>query len=473
MSSKKKTLTVGIFLIGGILLFGVGLFLIGSSQQMFGGHFEVNTEFTNVDTLQSGATVRVSGMDAGSVTAIQVPKTPSGRFRMTLKIDQKFRPLVREDSVATIETAGMVGNKYVDIKKGSNHSPECPAGGTLPSQEAFEMGALMREGGDLAKSAKATIDDIHKRADSAIQNITSLAGHADEMIVSVRGDVKSITSNGARMTGNANAIVAGIRQGNGAAGKLLTDETVASNVATTISDAKQTSANAEQASRNVNAMINDVQKKDLPEVHKTLENANDMTGQLDQAVGTFLSSGNKNENTAMALRDTVQRANQTMGNLADDTEAVKHNFFLRGFFKRRGFYNLDVLTPSKYASSEFVKKPRTRVWLAAAGLFTSKPDGTQELSDEGRTILDQGMSDLVHYLPNNPIMIEAYSANGMPDQRYLSSKQRATEVRQYLESRFHLNSKLVGIMPFGDRPPPRAGKEMWDGICLVLVVSKK
>jgi len=41
-----------------------------------------------------------------------------------------------------------------------------------------------------------------------------------------------------------------------------------------------------------------------------------------------------------------------------------------------------------------------------------------------------------------------------------------------LESRFLLNSKLVGIMPFGDRPPAGAGKEMWDGICLVLITSK-
>jgi phospholipid/cholesterol/gamma-HCH transport system substrate-binding protein len=472
MSFKSKRTLVGIFLLGGALLFAVGLFLIGSRKQVFAHHFDLYTEFNKVDTLTPGAKVRVSGMDAGEVTGIDIPKTPSSRFRFTLQVDQKFHPVIREDSVATIETAGMVGNKYVDIKKGSAQSPECPTGGTLPSEEPFEMGDLMRQGSGIAKTLQASIEDLRKRADSAIDNITSAAGHVDGILVSDRGDIKKITSNGARMTGNADEIIAGIRQGHGTAGKLLTDDAVASDVTTTIAQAKQTSANIEQASQKVNTMTSDVQQNDLPDIHETLQNAQDMTDQLNQAVGTFLSSGGKDENTALALRDTVQGAQQTMTNLADDTEAVKHNFLLRGFFKRRGFYNLDQITPSKYASSEFVKKPRARVWLAAAGLFESRPDDSQKLTSYGPAILDQAMSDLAPYLPHNPIMVEGYSTGGMPDQRFLVARQRADEVRQYLESRFRLNSKLVGIMPLEDRPPPGSGKQMWDGVCLVLVASK-
>jgi len=471
MSSKKTF--VGMFLVGGAVLFLVGLYLIGNSNQVFGHHFEVYTEFNKIDTLQPGAKVRVSGMDAGSVSDIEVPKTPSSRFRLKVEVEQKFHPIVRDDSLATIETAGMVGNKYLNISKGSNHSPECPAGGTLPSEEPFELGDLIRQGSGLVRTVQTSIADLHNRADSAIQNITSAAGHVDGVIVSVRGDVKKIASNATHMTNAASQIMAGVREGHGTAGKLLSDNTVASNVTAIISNAKQTSANFEQVSRKVDAIVSGVQQKDMLDVQKTLENTRDMTQQLNRAVGTFLAPGNKNQNTAVALRDTVHGAQQTMTNLADDTEAVKHNFFLRGFFNRRGFFNLDTITPSKYASSRFVKKPRARVWVAAAGLFNSKPDGAQELSNQGRAILDQNMSGLVPFLPNNPIVIEGYAAEGMPDQRYLASRQRAVEVRQYLESRFHLNSKLVGVMPLGDRPPPGTDKKMWNGVCLVLVVSKR
>jgi phospholipid/cholesterol/gamma-HCH transport system substrate-binding protein len=379
---------------------------------------------------------------------------------------------VREDSVATIETEGMVGNKFVNIKKGGANSPECPPHGTLPTEEPFNMGALMKQGGGLLKQVQSTIGDIQKRADKAIDNITSLSGHVDGVVVSARGDIKQMTSNGAHITRDVSDIASNIRKGNGAAGKILVDKTVASDVEETVAKAKQSSANVERATQKVNTIISDVQQKDMPNVRETLTNTRNMTGQMNQAVGTFLSPGSGGENTALALRDTVHGAKQTVSNLADDTEAIKHNFFFRGFFNRRGFYNLDQITPGKYNSSQFVKKPKARVWLASAGLFTTKPDGTQELTDTGKSILNQSMSDLVSYLPNNPLVVEGYADTGMPDQRYLASRQRAVEVRQYLESQFHLNPKLVGVMPMADQPPRGAGKKMWDGICLVLVVSK-
>jgi len=89
---------VGIFLVGGALLFAAGLFLIGSRKQVFSHHFEVYAEFNNIDTLTAGAKVRVCGMDAGSITDIQVPRNASARFRLRLKVDTKFHPIVREDS---------------------------------------------------------------------------------------------------------------------------------------------------------------------------------------------------------------------------------------------------------------------------------------------------------------------------------------------------------------------------------------
>jgi phospholipid/cholesterol/gamma-HCH transport system substrate-binding protein len=248
------------------------------------------------------------------------------------------------------------------------------------------------------------------------------------------------------------------------AGKLLTDKRVAANVDETIANGKQISTKA-------NAIVANIQQNDLPDVHSTLENAKDMSHHMNQAVGTFLSPGNGKENTAEVLRDAAQGAQNATTNLADDTEAIKHNFFLRGFFNRRGFYDLQTLTPEKYASTEFVKKPRARVWIPAPGLFDTRPDGSQALSQVGPSIIDQYMSELVPYLPNNPIVVEGYSNTGAPDQQYLISRQRAEEVSRYLQTHFQLSPERVGAMPLGDHP--LAGKRTWDGVCLVLVVSKK
>ncbi len=460
----SKALKVGIFLTAGVVLFCVGLFLIGSRAQLFGHHFVVYSQFKNVDTLQTGAMVRVAGMDAGQIVGIEIPKSPSSEFRLKLDVDQKFRAIVREDSQASIETEGMVGNKFVNINFGSQNSPEC-RGCTLPTQESVSMGQLMREGGKLAASIQSTINDVHHRADTALDNIDSASGRANSLIASMSPKILN-------MTDNADAIIAGIHEGKGAAGKLLTDKTVAANVETTIANAKQASANVAQASHKANNMVSQIQQTDLPVVHKTLENAQDMTQQLNQAVGTFLAPGNSNESTAVALNEAAHGMQQTASNLADDTEAIKTNIFFRGFFNRRGFYNLSTITPEKYGASDFVKKPRVRVWIPAGELFRVRPDGSQQLTKAGQSRLDQSMSELVGYLPNNPMMIEGYSTNGVPDRQYLVSRQRALEVRQYLDSQFHLSPKRVGIMPMADHPPEETGKQNWDGICLVLVVSQ-
>src|SRR5579884_3688743 len=227
MSKKVK---VGIFLVGGIALFCVGLFLVGSEEQLFGSHFTFYTDFKDIDTLQTGAKVRVSGMDAGEITGIEVPQNPSSRFRLKLKVDEKFHPIVREDSLASIETEGMVGNKFINIKEGSANSPECPAGCTLPSQESVSMGQMMREANDIARTVQSTITDLHGRADTAMQNIDSLAANANQTMAAVRPNIVGITL-------NADAVLGNVRSGQGAAGKLLMDKNVASDVQSAISSA--------------------------------------------------------------------------------------------------------------------------------------------------------------------------------------------------------------------------------------------
>jgi phospholipid/cholesterol/gamma-HCH transport system substrate-binding protein len=463
----RKRILVGVFVVGGIALFAVGLFIIGSQEQLFAHHYKIYADFTQIDTLQTGAKVRVAGMSAGEVTGIQIPKTPSAPFRIQLKVDQKFRPIIREDSVATIETQGMVGAVYINVAKGTSNSPECPAGGTVRSREPVTMGSLMREAGGVMRTSQTTIKVLGQRADRAIQNIGETAAHADGVILSIRGDVKKITS-------NAGDIMASVRHGHGAAGKLLMDRTVGSDVSATVANARRASLNLDETTQKLKSLVTQIQQKNLLwNVQKTLQNTQHITAQLNRAVTAFLASKGKAEPTAAELKQTVQGAHQVMSNLADDTEALKTNFFLRGFFNRRGFYNLSELTPSEYASSVFLKRPHMRVWVPASRLFRSSPAGTSELSARGRLALDKAMSSLVPHLPNNPMMIEGYSAAAPPYKAYLSSRQRALEVRQYLQSHFHLKPELVGIMPLGKHPPRRAGKSTWNGVCLVLAIASK
>src|SRR5262249_5505422 len=111
METRKTS--IGIFVVGGLLLFGIGLFLIGDRHQAFARHVEYYSEFVNLAGLAPGARVRVAGMDAGEVASIDVPDSPSSGFRVKWRITDKLKTLVRTDSVVYIGTEGIVGGTFL------------------------------------------------------------------------------------------------------------------------------------------------------------------------------------------------------------------------------------------------------------------------------------------------------------------------------------------------------------------------
>src|SRR5882724_6487855 len=150
---EKRNASIGLFVIGGLLLFGIGMFVIGDRHQAFARHTEYYAEFVNLAGLTNGSKVRVAGMDAGQVLAIAVPDSPPARFRVKWRIDAKLRGLVRADSIATIDTEGIVGGTYLSIRQGSAQAAEAQAFATIPSKEPTELSELLSRGNDLLNDA--------------------------------------------------------------------------------------------------------------------------------------------------------------------------------------------------------------------------------------------------------------------------------------------------------------------------------
>jgi phospholipid/cholesterol/gamma-HCH transport system substrate-binding protein len=115
----RRYFAVGIFIIAGITLFALGIFLVGSRHEAFSRHVLLYTEFANLDGVTKGSKVQVAGMDAGQVAKVDVPNSPNGRFRVQMKVDEQFHGLVRTDSVVTVDTEGVVGNTFLTIHTGS------------------------------------------------------------------------------------------------------------------------------------------------------------------------------------------------------------------------------------------------------------------------------------------------------------------------------------------------------------------
>jgi phospholipid/cholesterol/gamma-HCH transport system substrate-binding protein len=296
--------------------------MIGNRHQAFTRHVDFYTEFTNLYGLAKGAKVQVAGMDGGQILEVGIPDSPASKFRVRLRIDEKLHGLVRTDSIATIGTEGVVGNTFLSISSGSPQAPAAAAQTTLSSKEPTEIA-------DLLDRAKGMISDI----DSTVRNANGVVTTVGTNLNSTLGSVKTAVS-------NVNDIVVGLKEGQGPAGMFLRDRALEGKIRQTLTNAQEATANLRRASAQVDTLTSDIQSRQFPlKIDETLARAKDAASNFDatsqqvhQTVDEFSGPDAQGITAGINLRESLSNVNAATGNLADDTEALKHNFFFRPFF---------------------------------------------------------------------------------------------------------------------------------------------
>jgi phospholipid/cholesterol/gamma-HCH transport system substrate-binding protein len=305
----------------------------------------------------------------------------------------------------------------------------------------------------------------------ALDSITKTVNHTDGLIVGASPNVDRILSSGNEIAGRVNTLMTGLNAGKGSAGLLLRDDAARQQLESTLTHVQAASANADQAAARVNETVADFQSRQLiANAQVTLDNIQSLSRQLNVTVTAALAQDNMGQDGATNLRQTLSNLNRGTTNIAEDAEALKHEFFFRGFFKKRGFYNLDEVTPAEYLRAcERQKDMGKREWLAAANLVVTDSAGVEQLSAAGRLQIDNEVSPIVESLPGYVIIVEGYSRYGSPDEQFVTSRRRADLVRRYLAVHFHLRHSDLGIVPLLSKPPEGSGRESWDGAAIMLL----
>jgi phospholipid/cholesterol/gamma-HCH transport system substrate-binding protein len=414
------------------------------------------TEFANLDGVTKGSKVQVAGMDAGQVTGIVVPPSPDGRFRIQMKVDEKFHGMIRSDSVVTVDTEGVVGNTFLTIHTGSSSAPIAQVDSVLQSKAPVTISELLANGAGVMNDADATLKQIGGKLNVALDG-------ANEAI------------------GNANDVLVGLKEGRGPAGMLLRDEKVANQIRDTLSTVQSTTSNLKQASVAVNGMVADIQQRQFPQkiddtmtqIHSASTQANATIDQVHQSLTQALGPDAYGVTAGQNISQALGNVNVATGNMAEDMEALKHNFIFRGFFKHRGFYTLSSLPPQEYRRSKLFANNRSpRIWLGADALFQQGPHGEVELSDGGKRAIDSAVLSSGDSIFAHPVVIEGYADAEAPSDALALSYARAQIVRNYLEARYPFAARNVGVIPLSATPPPGVGHDHWSGVC-ILVAEKK
>ncbi len=472
---KTDKIGVGVFLVGGFLLFAIGLFLIGNRQQLFTESIETYAEFSNLAGLQNGATVRVSGADAGRVLRIDPPAAPGAKFRVHFRVVEQLLPIIRQDSVASIQTDGIVGNMYLEVGAGTSASAQITRGVGVSSVEPFQIADFLDQAKDIVEGAEELLDQLKVDLRTVTGNVNDIANQAEGLVADARPNVQALVLSAKTIAADAESLVSGIQAGEGTVGKLFKEDDLYTELGKTADNLQRISADLADMSETAGEMMATAKEKDLiGDLSKTVENVRDMTAKAKEMMASLNEEGDDGEPTLTDdVRQTMASANDAMSGFAENAEALKRNFLLRGFFKKRGFYNLSEISVAEYKAGEKAPgNPLDRVWLHTNDLFEPGKE-LIKLTDDGKQAIDKAFAGFIEHAKTDPILVEGYAGLDNAADAYVLSQRRAMAVRSYLLEKFGLRPSYIGIMEMGRVESTADSGRPWDGVALVRFLDKK
>ncbi len=313
--NTRKRLAVGIFISLGLAILLVTIFTIGGQHKTFVKMFHIHVIFDDVQGLQSGNNIWLSGMKVGTVGRIAFYGT--SQVEVILNIEEKAQPHIRKDSKARISTDGLVGNKIVIIDGGSDSAPPIANNDRLNAEHLAgtqEMFATLQASGSNLLEITGNLKAISKKISDGQGTLGQLINDpaiADKMKSSIE-HLRTASAGSEAMIANLENFSERLRRSDGLVNQLITDTTVFSRLKGAI---VQLNLAADQASQFTSSL------------RTAGQNLNNKTS----PVGVLLND----EDAAADLQRTLKNLRVSSKELSDDLEAVQHNFLLRGFFRKK------------------------------------------------------------------------------------------------------------------------------------------
>lgn len=314
---KENNIKLGVFVLAGLFVLILTFYIIGKDNNLFGADFKLKVRFADLNGLTVGGNVMFSGLQAGTVKNTEFINDTT--LEVTMQINSKVKAYIHKNALAGIGTEGLMGNKIINITPVAGRSAEVEDGDLLRAQKMANMDEIIAT---LSKtnSNVASITEVLKGTVLRIDSSDILKLLNDKSIgVSLRSSLQNIheaTDNANQMTSGLNSVVTQIKNGKGAAGLLLTDTTTATNL-----------------------------KQAMVKIRAAGNNANNMTVQMNKMMKQLnhdLTNGRGPVHTLLEDSAMSHSITATMDNLQKGTdgfnqnmEALKHNFFFRGYFKKQ------------------------------------------------------------------------------------------------------------------------------------------
>lgn len=321
MPSQKQVrwaqLRVGITVIFATITLCVLIFLMSGTTGLFTKKVTLLFYQDNAGGLRIGAPVRLEGVDIGNVTGIGVVADRGvDPVQIKMKIAGKFQPLVKKNATATLNTAGVLGETFVDIDSRNATGGPVQNGDELKAKDTPSFN-------DVVKSTQGTLENVDvllQRVDRIVSFIESGQGSIGKLIYDQELYTRLNTT-----LNEVQGIVVQISSGKGSIGKLINDDELYNKANASVDKLNGIIDEINNGQGTVGKLLKDPSLYN--NANDTISKANALMTDINAGKGA-LGKFAKDEAFAKKLDDTVTRLNSlatkidngegSLGKLAND-----------------------------------------------------------------------------------------------------------------------------------------------------------
>jgi len=312
---NKRSVIVGIFVALGIVILVAGIFILGGKQRRFVETFRVSAVFDNVSGLKSGNNIWFSGVKIGTIRSIRF--VGDSQVEVTMNIEEQARRYIHKDAKARLSSESLIGNKIIEIFGGSPQVSAVEDGDRLQTQLAASTDDMMKTLQESNANLLAITKDVKALSAGLANGEGTVGALLSDSVMAARfqaivANLQQVSATTVRASGALSEFTAKLNKKDGLANQLLTDTVVFSQLRSSVNQLQRTASSASVMSSN-------------------LEKASDKLNRNNNALGLMLND----EQFAGQLKTTLQNVETSTKKLDEGLEALRYSFFLRGAFRRK------------------------------------------------------------------------------------------------------------------------------------------
>ncbi|MET0242338.1 MAG: MlaD family protein [Flavitalea sp.] len=328
---NKRAGTVGIFVAVGIVILLVGIFTLGGQQKSFVSAINVNAVFDDVAGLQKGNNIFFSGVKIGTVRKVEF--YGESKVRVELHIEKKAQEFIRKDAKAKIGTDGLIGNKIIVIYGGSTSEEPIQGGETLIVEKALsteDMLATLQKNNENLIAITSDFKKVSKGLADGQGTVGALLQDKQlfQNLEATVANLQVAARNSQRLTGGIAEFTARLDDPGTLANDLVSDTVIMANLKQAVTQLNQATAGANEFADNL--------KKSSNQLNAT-----------DNTLGMLLND----EKVGNEFKGVIENLNSSSQKLDENLEALKHNFLLRGYFRKKAKREAKAAKSSEVANS--------------------------------------------------------------------------------------------------------------------------